>query len=268
MRFAGSLTGRKRLIAMIHVDALPGTPGNIKSPKEIISSALNEAHIYKEEGIDCVAIENMHDVPYLNRNIGPEITSMMAITGNEIKIKLELECGIQILAGANKEALACAHSAGLDFIRTEGFIFAHIADEGMMNSDAGELMRYRKNIGAENVSVFTDIKKKHSSHSITSDTSISETAKAAQFFLSDGVIVSGVGTGQPADLEDVKSVKDVVEIPVIIGSGLTDNNISKYYAFADAFIVGSFLKENGAWSGKIDKGRVQSIVKNFMRLSA
>lgn len=49
----------------------------------------------------------------------------------------------------------------MDFIRAEGFVFSHVADEGFMNSDAGELLRYRKMIDAENVAIFTDIKKKH-----------------------------------------------------------------------------------------------------------
>ncbi|MDP2302625.1 MAG: BtpA/SgcQ family protein [Ignavibacteria bacterium] len=65
----------KSIIGMIHVDALPGTPkysGNVKS---IIDQAILEASLYVKNGIETVMIENMHDVPYLNRNVGPEITS-------------------------------------------------------------------------------------------------------------------------------------------------------------------------------------------------
>ena len=46
----------------------------------------------------------------------------------------------------------------MDFIRAEGFIFGHVADEGWMDAQAGELLRYRKNIGAEQIKIFTDIK--------------------------------------------------------------------------------------------------------------
>lgn len=67
----------------------------------------------------------------------------------------------QVLAGGNQQALAVALAAGLDFIRAEGFVFSHVADEGLMNACAGELLRYRKRIGADNVNIFTDIKKKH-----------------------------------------------------------------------------------------------------------
>ena len=162
----------KPVIGMIHVSALPGTPNYRGSVKQIIERAKRESLIYKENGVDAIVIENMHDVPYLKRKVGPEITSLMSIIGYEVKNLTKLSCGIQILAGANKDALAAAHSAGLDFVRTEGFVFAHIADEGLMESDAGELLRYRKHIAAEKILIFTDIKKKHSSHSITADVDI------------------------------------------------------------------------------------------------
>lgn len=50
---------------------------------------------------------------------------------------------------------------GLDFIRAEGFVFSHVADEGFLDACAGDLLRYRKQIGADHVQIFTDIKKKH-----------------------------------------------------------------------------------------------------------
>ena len=111
--------------------------------------------------------------------------------------------GAQILAGANKQALAAALASGIDFIRAEGYVFAHVADEGIIESNAGELLRYRKQIGADNILVFTDIKKKHSSHSITADVDLKETAKAAEFFISDGLIVTGSATGEEANQNDV-----------------------------------------------------------------
>ena len=250
----------KSVIGMIHVTALPGTPKYSGSVKSIIDLAKKEAAIYRSLGLDAVMIENMHDVPYLNRNVGPEVTSLMSIILYEIKKELNIPCGIQILAGANREALAAAHSAGADFIRAEGFVFAHVADEGIFNSDAGELLRYRKQIGAEEILVFTDIKKKHSSHSITADTDILATAKAAEFFLSDGVIITGSSTGAEPSLEETKIVKENVNIPVIAGSGITPENALRFLQFCDALIIGSYFKQDGKWFNQIDPERV----KNFM----
>lgn len=67
----------------------------------------------------------------------------------------------QVLAGGNSEALAVAKACSLDFIRAEGYVFSHIADEGFMDANAGLLLRYRKNIQADDILIFTDIKKKH-----------------------------------------------------------------------------------------------------------
>lgn len=253
----------KTIIGMIHVDALPGTPEFSGSAKTIIEKAVLEAQMYKSLGIDSLMIENMHDIPYLNRNVGPEITSLMSIILYEIKKATKLFCGIQILAGANKDALAAANSAGADFIRAEGFVFAHVADEGFFNSDAGELLRYRKQISADEVLIFTDIKKKHSSHQITSDISIVETAKAAQFFLSDGVIITGNVTGEKPSLDEIKSVKEKVDIPVIAGSGITSENVKSYLEYCDALIIGSYFKKDGKWFNSIDKDRVLKFLKSL-----
>jgi membrane complex biogenesis BtpA family protein len=258
----------KPVIGMIHVSALPGTPNYEGSIKQIIDLAKREALIYKENGIDAIAIENMHDVPYLKRTVGSEITSLMSVIGYEVKNLTKLPCGIQILAGANKDAIAAAHSGGLDFVRTEGFVFAHVADEGIIESDAGELLRYRKQIAAENILIFTDIKKKHSSHSITSDVDIVETAKAAQFFLSDGIIITGSSTGYEADIDEVKKVKDEIKIPVIVGSGIATENINKYLPIADAFIVGSSLKKEGSWVNEVDVERVKRFMKRVNELKS
>lgn len=246
---------------MIHVAALPGTPkfgGNVNA---IIEKAKSEALLYQSLGIPALMIENMHDVPYLNRNVGPEIIALMSVILYEIKRHVELPLGIQILAGANKEALAAAHSAGADFIRAEGFVFAHVADEGIFSSDAGELLRYRKQIGADKILVFTDIKKKHSSHAITADTDIVETAKAAEFFLSDGVIITGSCTGTEPSLEEIIAVKNKVGLPVFAGSGITAENIKTYHEFCDALIIGSFFKQNGKWENPIDPERVKLLLE-------
>ena len=257
---------RKPVIGMIHVEALPGTPGYSGNVKSIIKKAKAEAAVYCSSGIDVLMIENMHDVPYLNRNAGPEVTSLMSIILYELKTTYKIPIGVQILAGANKEALSAAHSAGADFIRAEGFVFAHIADEGMFNSDAGEILRYRKQIGAENILVFTDIKKKHSSHSITADTDIVETAKAAEFFLSDGVIITGGATGKEPSLEEIKNVKNSVGIPVLAGSGITEKNVDKYFEYCDALIIGSYFKKGGIWSNPIDSRRVKSFMNKIKKM--
>src|SRR4051812_47727486 len=208
---------RHPVIAMIHVGALPGTPASSQSLRAIEAQALREAKIYREAGVDGVMLENMHDTPYLRGRVGPEIVAVLAVIARAVKDATRLPCGVQVLAGANQEAIAVALAAGLDFIRAEGFAFAHVADEGIIDSSAAELLRYRKTIGAERVQVWADVKKKHSSHAITADVGIGETAHAVEFMRGDAVIVTGAVTGQAPAPADVSEVKRSTRLPVLLG---------------------------------------------------
>nr|XP_045608962.1 uncharacterized protein F13E9.13, mitochondrial-like isoform X3 [Procambarus clarkii] len=172
-----------------------------------------------------------------------------------------------ILAGGNQEALAVSKACGFQFIRAECFIFSHVADEGLMDGCAGPLLRYRRAIGAEDVLVFADIKKKHSAHSITSDVTIVETAQAANFFLADGVIITGSATGQEADHTQLHDVLQNVDLPVLIGSGVTKTNVHKFMD-ANGFIVGSHFKTGGRWTGELEYDKVKSFTDLVKSLRA
>ncbi len=131
------------LIGMIHVQALPGTPRGSMPVEAIVSQAVDEARLLADAGFEGIILENMHDVPYLRRTVGPEIVAAMTTVGAAVREAASgVSLGIQILAGANKEALAVAHAVGAQFIRAEGFVFASIADEGLLDeADAGPLLR-------------------------------------------------------------------------------------------------------------------------------
>src|SRR5882724_5601930 len=252
----------RALIGAIHVGALPGTPANRRGVAAIAEEAVKDARTYAAAGFHGLIIENMHDRPYLKRSVGPEIGAAMAVIGAEVRRTVPLPLGVQVLAGANTWAVAIAHACGASFVRVEGLVFAHVADEGLIESCAGALLRYRRAIGAESIRVFADIKKKHSAHAITADVDIVETAKAAEFFLADGVIVSGVASGLPTDADEVRAVSGGVMIPTLVGSGITAANVARYGA-ADALIVGSSMKRDGVWTNAVDGDRTRELVTAF-----
>jgi membrane complex biogenesis BtpA family protein len=257
------LFGRpKAIVGMVHVGALPGTPLGGRAVREIATLAAEEARLLASFGLDALMIENMHDRPYLRQSVGPEVISAMSAVAAAVREAVDLPLGIQILAGANREALAVAATAGASFIRAENFVFAHVADEGLMpDADAAPLLRYRREIGAEHIRVFADVKKKHAGHALTSDIDIAEAARAAAFFGADGVIVTGVATGQPADLDDLRHVAAAVELPVAVGSGVTPGNLAEFWPHADVFIVGSFYKEDAQWHRPIDPDRLELLMR-------
>ena len=255
----------RALIGVIHVAALPGTPGARLDVGAIAEAAVAEARMYEAAGFHALAIENTHDRPYLKCSVGPEITAAMGVIGCEVRRAVALPLGVQILAGANLSSLAVAHACGARFVRVEGFVFAHVADEGLIEASAGALLRYRRAIGAEGIRIFADIKKKHSAHAITADVDIAETAKAAEFFHADGVIVSGLSTGSATDPEEVRAVSRAVRIPTLVGSGITPGNMASF-ADADALIVGSSVKQGGVWSNPLDEASVRAVASAFQAL--
>jgi membrane complex biogenesis BtpA family protein len=251
----------RSLIGMLHIPALPGTPGHEAGINQIIDHACAEATTLASLGYHSLLLENMHDLPYLKSAVGPEIVACMTMVAAAVARETNLPLGIQILAAANREALAVAHAASLAFIRAEGFVFGHLADEGYIESCAGPLLRYRKQIDAQAIRIFCDIKKKHASHAITADLSLAETARAAEFFRAEGLIVTGTETGQAPMLEDLIAVRETSTLPLAVGSGVSSENIASFLEIADAVIVGSALKQNGDWTKPIDPARAARLAE-------
>ena len=251
----------KALIGMVHLQALPGTAKSKKTPQQIVDIAVDEATNLVAFGFDSVLIENMHDTPYLLRVVGPEIVATMTVAAQAIVDSVDVPVGIQILAGANKAAMAVAHATGAHYIRAEGFVFASVADEGIMDvADAGPLLRERRRIDADEIAILADIKKKHSSHALTADLSIGDHARGADFMGADGVIVTGSHTGHAVDTAHLREVRGATELPLLVGSGVTPENVKEIFEYADAAIVGSSIKKDGAWSQSLDSSRCQTLL--------
>ena len=157
--------------------------------------------------------------------------------------------------------MAVAHAAGLDFIRAEGYAYAHVADEGLIQASAAKLLRYRRMIDAERIQVWTDVKKKHSAHAITADVSLGATAETVEFMGADCVIVTGSVTGEAPQVSDVREAKAHCHLPVFLGSGISENNIGEFYDEADGFIIGSSFKIDGLWSNTIEATRVTALMR-------
>ena len=249
------------IIAMIHTLPLPGSPLYRGRLDTVVAQACREAEMYCKHGVDSLMVENMHDRPYTHTKVGAETVSALTRICLAIKSQISdtIPMGIQVLSAANREALAIAKCTGLQFIRAEGYVYSHVADEGWTDSCAASLLRYRRDIGGEDIQIYTDVKKKHASHAVTHDLDIVEVAKGAEFFLSDGLVLTGVSTGQPASVEEFERVRENSNLPVFIGSGVNHLNIYKFKE-ATGLIVGSHFKKNGLWSNELDEDRIREFM--------
>jgi membrane complex biogenesis BtpA family protein len=230
----------------------------------LVEQAVLEAEILAKAGFDAVIVENMHDAPYVNGPHGPEVVSAMTMLVSAVRRAMPstVRLGVQILSRGEKEALAVAHASGADFIRCENFVFAHVADEGLLaDAAAGPLLRYRRHIGATGVRVLADIQKKHASHAMTADLSLADLAHGAEFFGAEGLIVTGTATGVPTDPTDVELARKATKLPVLVGSGVTAESVARLFVHADGLFVGTAIKHDGHWSNPVDPVRAQRMVE-------
>jgi membrane complex biogenesis BtpA family protein len=264
--FLSLLRSRRPLIGMVHLQALPGAPRARLAVADIARRAAAEARLLARAGFDAVMIENMHDAPYASAPHGPEVVATMTAAGLAVRDAVACPIGVQVLSGGAREALAVALAIGGEFVRVENFVFAHVADEGLMpDAAAGPLLRYRRAIGADHVAVLADVKKKHASHAITADLSIADAAHAAEFFGADAVIVTGPFTARPADPADLAAARRATRLPVLVGSGVTAASARALRRAADGLIVGSAVKRAGRWANPVDPRRAAALVRAARR---
>lgn len=242
------------LVGMVHLGALPGSPAHHEPMARILEHARRDGERLIEGGVDALLVENMGDLPYLRGSAGPETVAAMAIATHELA-RLGRPVGVQVLAGANLEALAVAVTGGASFIRVEAFAYAHVADEGWLDASAGPLLRARRALGAD-VSIWADVKKKHAAHAVTADLSVTDVARGSAFAGADAVIVTGKETGAQTEPEDVRAAARA-GLPVLVGSGVTPAQASMLRREASGLIVGSALKEDGDWRRPVSLDRVR-----------
>lgn len=253
----------KFLAAMIAVLPLPGAPLYDGDDQRVIDQALSDLDHYKNAGVDSVLLENDYDLPYIQPPLDAKGIDLMTRIASEVRKQFDGPVGIQMLEAANITSLEIAAEAGLDYIRVEAFVFAHVGGSGVINGSAGKILRRRKDLNAEHIKVFADVKKKHGSHSLTIDLDIKDEVMQAEFFMADGVIVTSQFTGINPDKDDLIKAKSVTKLPVLIGSGMTPENIQDYLPLADGFIVGSCFRKDGKFLEKLEPERLDRFMKAF-----
>lgn len=253
----------KFLAAMIAVLPLPGSPLYNGDDQSVIDQALADLDHYKNAGVDSIILENDHDLPYIQPPLDEKAIALMTTISKEARKRFDGPIGIQMLEAANITSLEIAAEAGFDYIRVEAFVFAHVGGSGIINGSAGKIMRRRKELNAEHIKVFADVKKKHGSHSLTIDLDIKDEIMQAELFLADGVIVTSQFTGIHPDKNDLIKAKSATKLPVLIGSGMNLNNIADYLPLADGFIVGSYFRKDGKFLEKLEPERLHRFMELF-----
>ena len=254
----------KFLAAMVAVLPLPGSPLYAGNDGKVMDQALSDLDAYEKAGVDSILFENDHDLPYIQPPLDEKGVALMTEIAREARKRFDGPIGIQMLEAANITSLEIAAEADLDYIRVEAFVFAHVGGSGIINGSAGKILRRRHELKAGHIKVFADVKKKHGSHSLTIDLDIRDEVMQAEFFLADGVIVTSQFTGMQPDKGDLVKAKSATKLPVLIGSGMTPENIQDYLPLADGFIVGSCFRKDGRFLEKLEPARLHAFMKVFV----
>jgi membrane complex biogenesis BtpA family protein len=249
-----------RLIGMVHVGPLPGSPRWEGSMERLVAAAVADARALVEGGMDAVLIENYGDAPFTPGRVEPATVAGLAVVASEVRRAVpQAPLGINVLKNDARAALAVACAVGARFIRVNVHAGAVLADQGIVHSDAYGTLRDRRLLGVD-IAIFADVGGKHAVSLAPVD--LEQHARdLTQRGLADGLVVSGTATGAATPIEDLKRVRSAVpDVPLLVGSGVTPETAAELLSVADALIVGTALKRDGDVGAPVDVARVRRLV--------
>lgn len=255
----------KPVIGMVHLKPLPGSPGyrSNSGMKAIIDTALEDAERLLEGGVDGLQIENQGDWPFLKPDdIGAETVAAVTSAVTHLKHCCGLPMGINIHLNGVCQALAVAAATECQWVRAFELANAYVSSSGIIEAAGPRALRYRRFLESENnIAIFGDFHVKHGSHQLVVEKSLTEQAHDVVAALADGIIITGTETGRPPLYEEIVAIRKAVSVPLMIGSGLTLQNVEKIVPLVDGAIVGSYFKADGVLSNSVDVLRVKSFMQ-------
>ncbi len=250
---------------------------------QLETQMLEAAYLYKASGFNALMLENVA-APYFVRGDQPPVVYwVMFALANRLRATFpKIRLGIQVLAYSDDWAMDIACRCSVDFIRCESALFEGVRPEGRApnHGNLAKLYMMRNKLMVEiggngaGPQVYVDIQKKHTVFMSALD-SLGVWLDNIQFQKLEGIVVTGRATGQPVEENDLRRTREAIEKvkaesqaavglvwapALIVGSGVSADNIGMCKRYADAAIVGSSLKRNGYWECQLDQERV----KRFM----
>lgn len=253
-RFKDIFGDLKPAIAMVHLQALPGTP--LFDPQAgvdgIVEGAARDLAALQDAGFDAVMFGNENDRPY-ELKVDVATTATMAFVIGRLRPLITVPFGVNVLWDP-MSSVALAAATGASFLR-EILTGTYASDMGPWNPDAGEAMRYRSRLGCHGVAFLANISAEFA-YSLDRR-SLADRARSAVFSsIPDAILVSGQITGAAAPLSDLESVKKLVPAtPVLANTGVRHETVREVLRVADGCIVGSSLKVDGNTWNPVDPAR-------------
>lgn len=253
----------KPVIGMLHLPALPGSPQYDAQRQAIRDHVARDAAALADGGVHGLMVENFGDVPFFPGRVPTATVAHMTALAAEIRrLFPQLPLGINVLRNDGLSALAIADAVGAQFIRVNVLCSARVADQGIIQAIAHDLLRERVNLRAD-VRIFADVDVKHSAP-LAEQSLATQVEETLHRGLADALIVSGTGTGKPTDAGDLAEARAAAgSAPIFVGSGVTPTTIKEYLPYADGFIVGTAFKQDGNAANPVEVRRVRDLVQSI-----
>ncbi len=246
----------KPIIAMCHLQPLPGDPGYDKQGgmEKVLNAARHDLRALQDGGVDGVMFSNEFSLPYLTK-VPTETVAAMARVIGELMSEITVPHGVNVLWDPTA-SIDLAAATGAKFVR-EIFTGVYASDFGLWNTNCGEVIRHKHAIGAENVKLIFNILPEAAKY--LADRDIQEIAKTTVFNNKpDSLCVSGLTAGSGTDAQKIKLVKDMVPNTVVFANtGVNNETLEKQLSVADGAIVATTFKYNGKFENQVDVERVK-----------
>jgi len=252
--------GGMKVIGMIHLLALPGSPGFAGDLSKIRDAALRDAESLAGGGVDALMIENFGDAPFYPERVPAHVVAHLTALAATVKSHVDLPLGINCLRNDGRSALAIAQAVGAQFIRVNVLCGVRVADQGLLHGIAHDLLRDRAALRADDIKIMADVDVKHSA-ALAPRPIEDEIDDTIHRGMADALIVSGTGTGKATDPAKVARVKlRAGKSPVFIGSGVTIETIDTFNGRCDGVVVGTHFKKGGKVDQPVDVKRVKAFM--------
>ena len=252
------------IIGVVHLLPLPTSPLWGGSLDAVIAQAEREATALAAGGVNGIIIENYNDRPFTKLQVDPAVVSAMSLVVKRIEQLVQLPLGLNVLRNDAHSALAIAACTGAKFIRVNVLTGVMVTDQGTIEGDAYNLLRYRRQLGVD-VQIYADVLVKHA-RPLATATPISVVKDTVERGLADGIILSGWATGHPPALDELEMARAAApDTPIFIGSGADADNIGSMLKVADGAIVATSLKRQSKYSGGVDPIKVSRFVQAAQR---
>ncbi len=250
----------KPVIGMLHLPALPGSPGYAGDMQAVREHVLRDAQTLQAGGVHALMLENFGDAPFFPDSVPTHTVTHMTALALAVRQRFDLPLGINVLRNDAMSAMAVAQAVGADYIRVNVLSGSYVTDQGVITGQAAKLSRYRKEVAADDVKILADVRVKHAAP-LAERPIEQEAEELIERAGADALIVSGTGTGKPTDPQQIARIRKACpDAPILIGSGATPQTLATLAADADGFIVGSYFKPKGAINQPVDKALIAELM--------